>query len=289
MGVKKLETKEETKALAVAPTQTEIQAAEAAQSQEVVASDVLIPRLLLMQGISPLVATRKAQIGDFIRSTTGEKLGDPEHPVDIVPISMVNTWINFETAKSAGTQKPAFRGIEPRNATNELLPWEFEGQGGQEMFRRKAISLYALVPADVAKYDKEIERAMASGEAPDLNSTVLPVIITFQSTSFKHAGRKCASFFNNVRANAAKLRGKMDIAPFQYILTLKAIEEKSGTNSWWCYDFESPKSLKDPKIREEAARWSLILKSQKIRTDDAGVEAEDTQSGSGSSAAEMEV
>lgn len=279
---------EETKAVAApmaAMTPAEIEAAKSTGTQEVVASDVLIPRLLLMQGISPLVTQRKAQIGDLIRSTTGEKLGDPEHPIEIVPLKMVNTWINFETAKSAKTQKPAFRGMEERGAHNEQLPWEYVGPQGQEMFRRKAITLYALVPGDVAAYNAEIERSIAAGEAPDLNRTIMPVVITIQSTSFKHAGKKCASFFNSVRVNQARVP---TLAPFQYILTLRGREEKKGDNAWYVMDFDPAKPLKDAAVRAEAANWVKILGTSKVRVDETG-EEDDGGGAAAGTVAEMEV
>lgn len=298
-AAKKSDTKEtKTQALAEvkAPlTPMESQAADAANSNEIVASDVLIPRLLLAQGISPIVTSRKAQIGDFVRSTTGEILGNPEKPLQIVPLKMTNTWINFENVP--GAEQPQFRGQEHRGAvrndrgeitsTNEDLPWEYKGPNGEDMFRRKAITLYALIPGDVAKYNEEIEKAVASGEAPDLDKTVLPVVITFQSTSFKHAGKKCASFFNSVRVNAMKLAGKVQVAPFQYILTLESKQETKGKASWYVYDFQAPKALKDAGVREEAARWAGLLNSMTVKTDDAGETAEPATTGSG--VGEMEV
>lgn len=269
----------------------EIHAAREANSGEVVASDVLIPRLLLMQGISPLVTSRKAQIGDIVRSTTGEKVGNPDKSVDIIPLKMVNSWINFE---DTGQGQPAFRGMEHRGKdhngqTNEDLPWEYKGEEGQDMFRRKAITLYALIPADVEAYNREIERAVAVGEAPDLNKTLLPVVLTFQSTSFKYAGKKCASFFNDVRTNAIKLQGRMTIAPFQYVLTLKCREEKKGTNAWYVYDFEAPKMLKDAAIRAEAAKWAQVLAAGNVKTDDSGEIDEDATSRRGGSTTEVDV
>lgn len=290
--------KEETTAVAQAqPTSlTERRAAETANQNEVVASDVLIPRLLLMQGTSPLVTSRKARIGEMVRSTTSEVVGDPEKPLDIVPLKMQNSWIMFQ--RVPGENQPQFRGQEHRGAirdsggnitgTNEDLPWEYKGPQGEEMFRRKAITLYALVPSDVAAYQEEIDRAIEAGEAPDLNRTVMPIVLTFQSTSFKHAGKKCASFFNSVRVNASKMAGRMTIAPFQYLLTLTCKEETKGKNTWFVFDFDAPKPLKDATVREEAARWSGILATSSVRTDDSG-EVSDESGTQSTGAAEMEV
>jgi hypothetical protein len=292
---------EETKAMATTQSMSpmEIQAANAVNQSEIVASDVLVPRLLLMQGTSPFVTGRKAQLGDMVRSTTGEILGNPDKPVDLIPLKMVNSWIMFETAKSAGTTQPAFRGQEPRGAvrnaqgiitgSNEDLPWDYT-ENGKEMFRRKAITLYALVPSDVEKYNKELQTALETGEAPDLTKTVLPIVLTFQSTSFKHAGKKCASFFNSVRVNAAKMSGKMTIAPFQYMLTLSCREEKKGTNVWYVYDFTgNPRAVKDEAVRSEAATWAMMINAGQVRTDDSGEVAEESSSSVGGGASEMEV
>lgn len=286
-------TKPKQQSLSTIPLNNmELAAATASNEQEVVSSDVLIPRLLLMQGISPFVTGRKAQIGQMVKSTTMEVLGDPEHPVDIVPLRMVSTWTNFEEVQGAG--KPQFRGQEPRGkivvndvvTSNEGLPWKYKGPNGEDMLRKKTVTLYALVPSDVSSYEKEIDRAVKAGEAPDLNKTVLPVVLTFQSTSFKHAGKKCASFFNNVRVNAQKLHGKMVIAPFQYILPLSCKEEKKGDQLWYVYDFGAPKPLKDMQVRETAATWAMVINKGSVKVDDTGEVAEEDTS---SNTVEMEV
>lgn len=232
-----------------------------APQTEVVGSDVLIPRLLLMQGISPLVTSRKAQIGDIVRSTTGQKLGDPEKPIHIVPISMVSSWLNFQEMEQG---QPKYRGMEKRYSANEHSPWEYTGEGGVPMFRRKAVMLYALIPSDVEHYEKEIAEAIASGEMPDLNKTVLPVVLTFQSTSFKYAGRKCATFFNMVAANAKRVPG---LVPYGYSMELICREEKNGTNSWYVFDFGKSASLKNKAITEEASRWASILSAGAVKMD----------------------
>lgn len=302
---KKLKAVEDTKEVAHAQTTAlsavEKEAAQVSAGTEVVASDVLIPRLLLMQGISPLVTSRKAQIGDMVRSTTGEKLGNPDKPLVIVPLTMINSWISFE---DTGEGQPQFRGQIPRGVTrrdanglavetNEGLPWDYKGPNGEDMFRRKAITLYALVPSDVAAYQAEIARATAEGEAPDLSKNLLPVVITFQSTSFKHAGRKCASFFNDVK--------KLRASPFNYSITLECREEKKGKNAWYILDFAKvessiKKGMTDEAkaewraVQQEAASWVTILSKGGVKTDDSMTDDADMdEAPAGSKVAEMEV
>lgn len=301
--------KKENKDVAVvAPSEMQLQAASASLAQEVVSSDVIIPRMLLMQGISPLVTSRKAQIGDLVRSTNNEKLGDPEHPVRIIPLVMTNTWMDFE--RVAGVNQPQFRGMYPRGVitrdahgrpleTNEGLEWTFKGAKGEDMFRRKTVVLYALVPSDIASYDAELKRALEAGEVPDLNKSISPVVITFQSTSFKHGGKKAATFFNTLRQNNAELAGKgikRVLAPFEYAMTLKCQEEKKGTNAWYVFDFDAsvplstayPDKAECAAIKEKAAFWANALSQGGIKVDDAAEIDEDSQTGS-TGAAETEI
>lgn len=230
--------------------------------QEVIASDVLIPRLLLMQGISPLVTARKAQLGDIVRSTTGEKLGNPDKPVDIVPIKLSNTWTNFEVVG----QKGEFRSQEPRTAANETLPWEY-ARSGTTWQRKKTVTLFALLPQDVAAYEAEIARVVKDGGIPDLNKTVLPVVITFMSTSFKWAGKKCSSFFNTLQVTQRRVPS---IQSYDYVLPLLCKEEKGVKGTYYVYDFAPTVPLKNKDARKVAAEWASALGTMTVRTDDTG-------------------
>lgn len=283
-------------------TAMEISAASAINDQEVVSSDTIIPRMLIGQGTSPAVTTRKVQLGDMYRSTNNEVFGNPDKSIDVVPIMMTNTWINFQTAKSAGTTMPAFRGMEHRGITkrdqngaalesNEGLPWEYKGINGEEMFRRKAIVLYALLPSDIVAYEAEIKKAIESGTTPDINKNIMPVVLTFQSTGFKYGGKKCASFFQDVKQTAARLADRMTIAPFQYVLTVSSKQVSKGQQTWYVFDILGKKSLVDSKatpevqaeqiaVRAEAARWSHYLSKTTVKVDDTNGEVLEEDSSS---------
>lgn len=264
---------EETKAVATAQTTTLATPLTQAPRQDVVGSDRLIPRVVVAQSTSPIVLTRKAQVGDIVKSLTGEKIGGPEKPVNIIPLRMESVWINYETAKSAGTTQPAFRGMEPRHAGNANWAWEYEGPEGEEMMRKQAILLFALLPDEVKAYEDEVKRAIEAGEAPDLSKTVTPVVITFQSTSFKYGGKKIATFFSNVA------RAKKDfpqLAPYKYMIPLQTREEKKGSNMWYVFDFGVEKPHKNPKL-EEIAVASLqgqdSWQTEDLEDEDGGVGA----------------
>ena len=52
---------------------------------EVTSKDIVIPKILCMQGLSDLVSDGKAKMGDFVDSLEGNILGDIDNPVAFVP------------------------------------------------------------------------------------------------------------------------------------------------------------------------------------------------------------
>lgn len=236
--------------------------------QEILNSDIVIPRLLLMQGLSDFVAERKKSPigepigqGDMVRSTTAEVLGNPEEPVEFIPLKMTAAWILKE--KIGG--KYEFRGIEPRTALNEDAPWDYV-KNGADWKRVKALNVFALLPSDISQFHEEMESVLKSGEMPDLNKTILPVQISFQSTSF-NAGKAVATFYAQIRDMT---RYNPAIKPYHYTLTLGCKQEKNDKGSYYVFEVGKTKKL-DQKLVDEAARWYTILNTLKdIRVDTSG-------------------
>src|SRR4051812_2896032 len=67
-------------------------------AQEVLASDFVTPKILIMQGLSELLKDRTKRLsqGDIVRSTTGEKLGDDKNPVEFIPLRYNSKWMLSE-------------------------------------------------------------------------------------------------------------------------------------------------------------------------------------------------
>jgi hypothetical protein len=240
-----------------------------APTQEVLNSDIIIPKLLLMQGLSEFVSERKKDPttnksigqGDMVRSTTGEIVADPDTTVDIVPLKMSAEWRLEE--KVGG--KFEYRGTEPRTASNEDSPWEFK-KDGADWKRTKVINLFALLPKDVVAYRAELQKAVETGEMPDLNKTLMPVVISFRSTSF-NAGKKVATFYAQLRDI---LRLNPNVRPFHYTLELSCYQDKNDKGTYYVFDIGKTKKLAQDLV-DEAARWYGILNTMKeIRVDATG-------------------
>lgn len=220
-------------------------------SEEILSSNVVIPKLLLMQALSDFVVDGKAVAGEFVRSSTVEKLGAKEAGVDIIPLTFTNTWIIKEKVGN----KYEFRGVEPMTAANQDLPWDFK-QNGTDWKRVKSINLYALLPADIKAEQEEMAKAQA-GEDADPDKALIPVVISFRSTSFP-AGKDVVTHF--AKAKKFKLPG--------YVSTLRvsAHHEKNDQGAYFVMDVKtSGKTSKD--YHETCEYWKKLISAGKTQVD----------------------
>jgi hypothetical protein len=126
------------------------------------AADMLMPRVLLMQGSSELVKKAKTKsAGDVIDSVSGETLLSAKDAADgkkieMIPLTAYKTWIidRFDTVK----QKWVYHTQKPMLPNEEGLPWEFQEQDPQSklivQYRRKyRINVYALIKSQIGTDD----------------------------------------------------------------------------------------------------------------------------------------
>lgn len=192
---------------------------------EIVTKDLQIPRILLSQAMSDRVKSKKCQSGDFVLSQGDRVLAKEGEELKIIPIKMRAVWVNYDMT----TKRGEFKGIEPRTNANSSLPWQFE-KDGVPYKRVQSVEVFGLLPDQILAFAKTVKEAEASGEIPDLSLIPTPVGISFQSMSFKFAGKSVAQFFDQVRS--AQIHFK-NVRPFSYVLTLKAAEESGDEGSYY--------------------------------------------------------
>jgi len=243
---------------AVANTVTGVPAVGAPVGPVVLKSDLVLEKVLLMQGLSVLVNERKAQQGDIVKSVSAEKLGDIETSVGFIPLTFKNLWMLQE---DTGGSRPEFRGMEERNASNEDAPWEFT-QDGANWRRVKVTEVYALLTKDVEK-QADVRKQIEKGETPDLDSTLLPVVISFRSTSYKAGQNICTHF-----AKAAQMTAEYGktILPHAYTMELSAHPEKNDKGSFFVYKVKKSGSV-TPEALKAAQRWVGVLGTTNIKVD----------------------
>lgn len=249
-----------------------------ADQQQILASDMVLPKMMLMQGLSDFVSERAKSPdgtvispGHLVRSTTKEILGSPEAPVEIVPLKYESIWMLTEFPADAKDKKGRFRGILPRDAglhdgeraekdcTGEALPWDFT-VGVTPWRRTKIIRLYALLPQDILSYQQEIRQAVEKGEIPDLDKTLMPIVIDFKVTSYQ-TGRDVATHFLKVKDMA-----KYGAVPYGYTLKLGVSAEKNDSGHFFVLTKVGGSAKLEAEALPEAARWFKLLTSgQKVQ------------------------
>lgn len=197
-------------------------------SENISASDILIPKLLLMQGLSEYVADGKAKMGDIVNSVSGAVLGGKEKPVEIIPVYHFRTLITMEEISG----KMTFKNQEPLTLSNENLPWD-DTVNGLKVRRIKSLNFYVLATEDL--------------KAPG----ALPYLLAFRSTSYT-TGRKLVNHFAQAR--------DMNVPPAKTAFKLSSFIDKNEKGSFGVYDitFSRPSTTLE---LETAYKWFKIMSS----------------------------
>jgi hypothetical protein len=242
--------------------ETNLPVAHSKRTENVLASDVLIPKVLLMQGLSDLVMKQKtAKVGDMVRSTTAEKLGDEKSSIDIIPLTFQNLWMLSEQVG----KKFEFRRYEPRNASNEMAEWDYT-EGNTPWKRTKVMHLFALLPADIEAQMKEIQAFKETGELPSLDKALIPVVIPFRNMSYKHAAKDVATFF--AKAQSMSELVKQEVPAYTMTLRLSCKELTNDKGVFYVYNVSQAGKTK-PEYREFAQSWYKTLTSGAVKIDEA--------------------
>jgi hypothetical protein len=195
-------------------------------SEDISSEDMIIPKLLVMQGLSDLVADGKATMGEFRSSLDGKKLGDEKSPVEFVVFNTFKDWVISEDGE--------FTQIVPVTAENQGWAYE-EVINGHAIKRVKGLNFYVLLTEDIK------------------NNEAFPYVISFRSTSYT-AGKKLAT-------HLAKLRMFKQPSAAQ-VFSLSTIREKNDKGTFMVLDV-TPAAKATPEQLASAWQWHEVLKTSK--------------------------
>lgn len=189
--------------------------------------DLLIPKVLLMQGSSNFIKEgADCKVGDLVKSTTGEIYGSVREkdykPLKFVPIYMFKTWVKQEKIPAPnGSDKLQWvetTAVTPENSNQQ---WNQEEMIDGQLRRfklTKNINFYALL-------EKDFENPIA-----------VPHVITFRGTSAR-GGAVLEDWFAQCRAaQVAKIAKDKDgnlIVPFAKVFELGGKMEKNADDQSW--------------------------------------------------------
>lgn len=247
-----------------------VPATQSSQPQEqILKSDIVLPKVLLMQALSDFVKQEKCKPGDIVRSQTGELLAKRDSVLEFIPLTYVNLWMLSEDEKGKGDKKDfKFRGYEPRTASNEDSDWDFL-QDGTKWKRTKVMNLYALLAADIEKFEGAMTKFKESGEMPDIDAALLPVTIQLRNTSFK-AAKDVSTLF--LKANELSKQMGMEVPAYGRTMKIQAVEESKDDNDYYVLTVTGGSTTKKEYL-PHAKRWKETIHQMgaNVKVDDSDV------------------
>lgn len=208
-------------------------------------SDILIPKLLVMQGMSKQVADEKAQPGEIVNSVTGEVLAARGKDIRFIPIMQFKSWVKYRMEGAS----PRYIGQEMFNESNANLPWESE-ENGQKFRNDICLNFYVLL-------EKDLEDPGA-----------LPYLLSFRRTSYKN-GRKLITHF--VQCDMAGME------PYAKTLNLTGQKQQNDSGTYYIFDVSVAGNTSE-KNASKIQDWVKILSSGVHKVDDSELE-ESSESG----------
>lgn len=147
-------------------------------NEEADSSDIIIPKILLMQGTSKWVP-EEFNIGEIIDSVDEEIIAKKGETVELIPFILKKTWEVFTNETPAQWKRS-----EKWTPANDDLPWEFTEEdpetGTQNLKRQRQYSFYCML----------------AGATDDF---AIPKLIGFRSSAGFRPGKKIASHFATMK------------------------------------------------------------------------------------------
>ena len=227
--------------------------APAAWGEEFVgAQDIVIPKILPMQGLSDLVTDGKATMGEFRDSVSGELLGSIVDPIVIVPFMVQKFWDIMEEDDEGDFKWERSEPLieNPLEAGyNDNLPWE-DVVDGKRVKRIRRMNFFCLIPKEMAKGNS------------------IPYIMSFKSTSLRE-GKKLFTqmYLRNKRA------GK---PPCAYAFALAGTKQKNDKGTYIVPNVTQVRESTPEEI-SEAFSWFQLVKKGGVKVDDSDLTGQQTE------------
>lgn len=213
-------------------------------AQEVSSQDLIIPKILPMQGLSQLVTQGEAKFGEFRDSINSNLLGDLDHPFEVIPFHVEKSWL---IQKKNAKGKFEFAGIRPITKDNE--DWEKEIVVDGVTYRRYyTYNIYVLIAKDVEE------------GAP------FPHVLSLRSTSLK-AGKKVYTqmFVTN------RMAGKV---PAAKVFEIRGIKTQNDEGTFVVVDTKVTRDSTQEEI-EHAFTYYKMLQEGKGKVDHSDMNESD--------------
>lgn len=190
-------------------------------------SDMLIPRIQLMQALSDLVAKSIATPGDIVDSLNNDILAKKGKSVEFIPIMSYKTWIRSKMEDGAWK---FFEQI-PVTAQNESLPYEQDIEG--DKFKNVAsLNFFVVLPTMLNE---------------------LPYLISFKGSSYA-AGKKLSTHFQ-----VSQMKGK---PPAMWVFSLGSSLKTVDKHNFHVFEVTKTRESKKEELSVAYNWWKTLSQSQ---------------------------
>lgn len=208
--------------------------------------DMVIPKILPMQGLSVLVADGIARMGEFRDSISTDLLGAIDAPVEVIPFFLQKMWDimkddgsgNFKWARSVVlVDNPA----SPEY--NDNWAWEAE-EDGVRIKRVRRMNFFVLIKSQVG-------------------TGAMPYVLSFKSTSLRE-GKKLFTEMYIRCANAG-------LPPASYSFMLGGKKEKNDKGTF-IVPTMTRANKSTPQELAECLKWIRLIKGGAARVDESDMQ-----------------
>lgn len=205
--------------------------------QDNTANSIIIPKVMVMQGLSKAVTDGNAKFGDFLDSLTNEVLGSINTPFEFIPFHVEKEiYISENKSTKVGVKDFKYVRKEKLTAANEGLPWS-DVVNGVEIQRTHVYNFYVLNPKDMT----------------------LPYIISFKGKSLR--GGKVLNTTAFVKAAMA------NSFPPAYHYVLKGTKESNEKGTFVVISAERAGTSTVEEIKS-AANWKRTFMAGTVQAHD---------------------
>lgn len=214
--------------------------------QAIKASDLVVPRLRLIQSTSPEVADGKAKLGDIWNSQTHEVVGNFETPLEIIPLKMFKSWRVMDVS---GKQAKWVRD-ETVTSENESREWEgrediVDKESGQE--KKDCAVRYDFTYNFFILIKKEVD----AGDG-------FPAVISMRRTSAMAGKHLSTHLFK---------RQALKQHPASKSVIIKVGKQRKEQNTWGIFEIHQG-SMSNEDALAAADRWLPLLDQMRAKIDE---------------------
>lgn len=189
--------------------------------------DIMVPRLLAMQGMSEFVTEGKAKFGEIVDSLSEKVVGGLDSPVEFIPVKLEKSW---RVEKKEGN-KWLVKRVEPVTPQNEGRGFNGKDDDGEEVRFVRTLNFFVILPSDI------------------LDGSDLPYHLTFKSTSLRGGKKVITQIMRQMKMGKSPASAVFKLIP-------KKVSNDDGT--FIVLETEVSRESKKPEV-EAANNWAKTL------------------------------